>query len=181
MGTRNANTFQKRHANMHATCAPRQMHANSHTQSPLSHNLTLIPSLPCLFLTTHTCTHYTQHASTVTPMFDLLLKLQQLHFTSVSELWSAIAACILAQTHWGGRCRKGRPSKDSFVSVEQPLIPFSISWHSAGRSSWECQGTNRNRLVHHNPKWLHEQFILYLQYPSKSVFDKKWNERGTIH
>ena len=121
----NANTLQKTHAhtNMHP-CTP------TNTCKVHTHNL----SLPSLCLSppsvSHPCTHHTQHASTVTPMFDLLLKLHQLHSTSPSEVWSAIAARALAEAHWGGR-----PLKSSFVCVEQPLIPFSISRHSAAGGS----------------------------------------------
>ena len=91
-----------------------------HTKTNLcKYVYTSLPLFP-LSLTTHPCTHYTQNTSLVT--FHLLQKLQTLHSTSVSEFWSAIAARILAEEQWGGRqCR------DSFVSVEQPLIPFSIS------------------------------------------------------
>ena len=87
---------------------------------------TISPSPPSVSHPTPMHIPHSQHTSTATPMVDLPWKLHQLHSTSVSELWSAIAARILAEEYW-----RGSLCTDSFVSVEQSLIPFSISRHSA--------------------------------------------------
>ena len=100
-----------------------------------------LPSLPIGLAITHI---HSDIAHAVTPILDLPLKLQKLHFTSVSELCSAIAACILAEESWLGSLFHEWPPKDSFVSVEQQVVPSSISWYSA-ELSWEWQQAKRKR------------------------------------
>ena len=91
MCTHNAKAFQTHaHTNVHP-CGPRQTCGNTF-------NYTICPSPPTV---SHPTPMHIPHTSTVTPMFDLPLKLHQLHSTSVSELWSAIAARTPAEKYWG--------------------------------------------------------------------------------